>query len=427
VTEQIVTASSLVRDLSTRFEEPEWVRGVREQAWTFYQQAPVPRLEKTDLRKRGWEFGPFPTDVSAVIPEAQEYFNKAEGPAVLVVDGIVKEFKIPGDLKEKGIVFTDIHTALREHGELAKQYFGSIVYPDENKWIALNTAMFHGGIFLYVPKGVKIEIPFELVYSDSEHGKGSFSRTLIVGQELSDFSFGEVRFMADNIASGIVHSHVLEVFAKPDSRIKLGVVDELRKGPTNYVTRRAEVAKDALVEWVSGEVGDGFTVEVLESIMAEPGSRSTTRHVGLGFGRQRLDMTTNMVHKGRYSESDITMHGIIRDKAYSLYRSRTHIVKGAVMAGSEQNDRMIVLDKSSRADAIPMLLIDENDVERCGHAASVGKVDPNQIYYLMSRGIPELKALEMIIWGYLQGTVSSLPNESAQRVLTSRIERELNR
>ncbi len=427
VTEQMVTASSLVHDLSTRLQEPDWVRSLREEAWVSYQQAQVPRLEKTDLRKRGWNFGSFPLEPTAAISEAQSYFDEAEGPIVIVVDGFVRGAKIPAELKEKGIIFTDIHTALREYGNLVQQYFTTVVRAKENKWLSLNTAMFHGGVFLYVPKNVQVEKPFELVYSDSKEGKGSFSRTLIVGNELSEFSFSEVRFMTDDIASGLVHSHVLEVVAMPDSRIKVGVVDELRKGPTNYVTRRAHVAKDAHVEWVSGEVGDGFTVGLLESVMKEPGSKSTTRHVGLGFGRQRLDLTTSMVHEGRYSESDITMHGIIRDKAYSLYRSSTHIVKGAVMAGSEQNDRMIVFDKSSRADAIPMLLIDENDVERCGHAASVGKIDPNQIYYLMSRGIPEVKATELILWGYLGETVAALPAEAARKVLSSRIERELIR
>jgi Fe-S cluster assembly protein SufD len=427
VTEQMLTTSSLVQDLSARFQEPSWVHGIREEAWVAYQQAQVPHLEKTDLRKRGWDFGPFPSEISTVIPEAQAYFDNAEGPAVFVVDGLVKQVRIPDALQEQGIVFTDIHTALREHSDLVRQYFATVVCSNENKWISLNTAMFHGGVFLYVPRNIQIEKPFELVHSDSSVGMGSFTRSLIVGSELSDFSYSEVRFMTDDIKNGLVHSHVLEIVAKPDSHIKLGIVDELRKGPTNYVTRRAHVGKDAHVEWVSGDIGDGFSVALLESVMKGPGSKSTTRHVGLGFGRQRLDMTTSMVHEGRYSESDITMHGIIRDKAYSLYRSSTHILKGAVMAGSEQNDRMIVFDKASRADAIPMLLIDENDVERCGHAASVGKLDPNQIYYLMSRGISEVKATEMILWGYLSQTVASLPTEGAKKVLTSRIERELNR
>ncbi len=427
MTEQMVTASSLVQDLSTRFQEPDWVRGIRETAWSLYDKAEVPRLEKTDLRKRGWDFGPFPTETTDVIPEAKAFFDEAEGPSVLVVDGIVHSIKLPAELKEKGIVFTDIHTGLREYSDLAKPYFGSVVKSDESKWVSLNAAMFHGGVFLYVPKNVQVEKPFELVYADSDTGKGSFSRTLIVGNELTDFSFTEVRFVAEGIASGLVHSHVLEVVAKPDSHVKVGAIDQHRKGPTHFVTRRSQVEKDALMEWTTGDAGDGFTVALVESFMKEPGSRSVTRHVGVGTGRQHMDWTTSMVHAGRYSESEITMHGIIRDKAYSTYRSSTHILKGAVMAGSEQNDRMIVLDKGSRADAIPMLIIDENDVERCGHAASVGKIDPNQIYYLMSRGIPKATATQMILWGYLGQTVESLATEGAKKLLTSRIEKELSR
>jgi Fe-S cluster assembly protein SufD len=176
---------------------------------------------------------------------------------------------------------------------------------------------------------------------------------------------------------------------------------------------------------VFGDVGDGYSVGLVESHLVGTGSRSSTQVVGVGYGRQHFDLTANMKHAARYSESDILMHGVLRERANSIYRSCTHIVMGASGAAGEQSDRMIMLDSTARADAIPMLLIDEHDVRRCGHAASVGKIDPNQIFYMQSRGIPQEVATKMIVWGYLQPTVDTVPSELVRDMMVRQIERKL--
>lgn len=425
--EHTFATSSFVLDLGSKFTEPNWLSQAREQAWSHYEAAPTPYLEKTDLSKRTWGFAGFPVEKPEALPEAEAFVQATNEPTLLIVDGMVKELKIPSDWISQGIIFTDIHTAIREHSDLVQKYLFSVVKTTEEKWTALNAALFYGGAFLYVPRGVKVEMPFQLVYSDSNARQGAFARSLVVGEELSSFTLSELHFTQSEQASGQTYSHVTEVVAQNGSHITFSAVDHLQKGPTHFTVRRARVERDAIVDWVIGDVGDGFSVSLVESVLNGDGSCSNTRALGVGYGRQHHDFTASMVHVGRFSESDIVMHGVLRDRANAIFRSRTQIVKGAVGAGSEQSDRMIMIDGSARADAIPMLLIDENDVKRCGHAASVGKIDPNQMYYLMSRGIPQTTAMQMIIWGYLQETVESLPGESLQNILTARIERELSR
>lgn len=425
--EQVTTTSSLVQELTARHQEPAWLAKWRENAFDAFQSLPEPWFEKTDLSKRPFQIGQL-VETGQPLADAEAFAAAhPDSPIVFVADGAPAKVQLPVELAEKGVIFTDIHTALRDHEALVKAHLGSVVPADEGKWTALNQALFNGGAFLYVPKGVQIETPFLLVYSESEVQQGVFRRSLVVGAERSQFAFAEVHFTAAEQPAGFTHSTVLEVVAMADSHITLAAVDQFVKGPTNFVTRRAHVGKDAVVNWIVGDIGDGFTVELVESRLEGVGANSSTRVLGLGHGRQHLDLTASMVHVGRNTESDIVMHGLLRDRANTVYRSSTQIVKGAVGAGSEQSDRMIVIDKTARADAIPMLLIDENDVKRCGHAASVGKIDPNQVYYLMSRGIPQSVAQLMIIWGYLRETVESLPGERVREIVEARIERELVR
>lgn len=420
------TVSLQVHSVSSTFHEPTWLQEIREQAWQQFDTMPEPRLEKTDLRKRGWETGTFAAASAKPTAEASAYVAGVSHPIALFADGHLVELKVPLELAQQGVIFTDIHSAAEKHADLFKQYFATVVTKAESKWNALNLALFAGGIFLYVPRGLQLEVPFEVVHAISADAAGSYPRSLIVADELADVKVIETSFVASG-RQKVTNSHVIEVVAKQGSRVSVATADELRKGPTYFLTRRAELHKDAQVEWLVSDVSDGFAVELVESVLKGAGAQSQTRVIGLGYGREHIDLTASMVHEGRNTESEIIMHNVLRDRANSIYRSRTEIVKGAVEAGSEQSDRMIMVDGTARADAIPMLLIDENDVKRCGHAASVGKIDPNQIYYLMSRGIPKAEATKMIIWGYLHESAEALPSESVRQLVTGRIERELGR
>lgn len=421
------TASALVRKLQTA--EPQWLKSWREDGWEAYSSLPSERLEKTDLTNRPWNFGPFPESVSEPVSAKTQALldSLANSALVFVRDGVVDAVQLPEELRQKGVILTDLATAVAEHEDLVKTHLGSVVAKDETKWAAANAALWHGGAFLYVPRNVQLDAPLHFVYEESEAGNGAFPRVLVIAEENSQFSYVEATITRGELKAGSVHSSVLEIVAKANARVKVVTLSEYAKGPTNYFIRRAQVGKDGLVEWIVGDVGDGFTVGLVESRLAGTGSRSTTRAIGLGTGRQHLDFTASMDHAGRFTESDITLHGIMTQRAASVYRSVTHIEKGASGSGSEQHDRMLLLNSKARADAIPMLLIDENDVQRCGHAASVGQIDPNQIYYLMSRGIPEHVATQMIVWGYLEPTVEEIPTEAMRNLFVQRINEELGK
>ncbi|MBF8376995.1 SufD family Fe-S cluster assembly protein [Alicyclobacillus mali] len=420
-----VTALNPVLRVAQALQEPKAVTVRRDAAWKLYESLEVPRLEKTDLRRVAWEVGEFePSD--APVPEAAlGYVRELAHSYALVVDGRIREIHLSEEAKEKGVVVTSILEACDAHPEIWNRHFGTIVPAEEAKWTALNMALFAGGLFVLVPRGAELEQPVEVVYVWTGRTFSACSRSLVVTEPLSRLRYAETTFASDG--GRFVNSHVLEVFAGQASRVEIATADEWAKGGIHFVTRRAKAGNDAEIDWVVADTSDGQAVETIESALVGQGSRSFARVMGLGHGRAHVEITASMRHVGRHTESEISMNGALRDRANVIFRSRTQIEKGAVGAGSEQHDRMIMVDGTARADAIPMLLIDENDVERCGHAASVGKIDPLQVYYLMSRGIPQSVAVQMIIWGYLRDSVEALPSDAMRDLVVSRVERELAR
>jgi Fe-S cluster assembly protein SufD len=412
------------RALSEKLGEPGWLSDLREEAFQFFQSAEIPWLEKTDLRRRGFDWLDGPE--AAVHEAAKALYDQLNGPKALVIDGVLQFVDVPAELLEAGVIFGDLHALASKYEKTVRKYLFSAVSHTESKWAAMNAAAFHGGVFLYVPKYVVLDRPVIIIRAQTSVRAGAYSRTLVVGDIQSSGAVTEVFFRAPASPSTEAAASVVEVIAEADAHWTVGIVDEILDGPAYFHERRAVVGKDANVDWVLASTGDGFVWSSLQTVLDGAGGRSTMRVLGTSTGRMHHDLTAKMVHRGRSTESDIVMHGVLRGRSNAIFRSCTEIVKGAVDAGSEQHDRMIVLDGSARADAIPMLLIDENDVKRCGHAASVGKIDPIQVYYLMSRGIPETQALKMIIWGYLEQTVAEMPAPEALRdLLVGRIEKGL--
>ncbi|WP_067931905.1 SufB/SufD family protein [Alicyclobacillus kakegawensis] len=422
--------SPLVADLARRFQEPPWLVQRRERAFVLYASMPSPKLEETDLRNRPWVVESIPSATTggagAAAQALLEGAKAAGGAYVYVRDGVTIETSLPRTLAEQGVVLLDLHTAIDQHPERVRRYLYSVVPAEESKWAALNAALWHGGIFVHVPSGVRVNSPIHFIYEETMAGKGGLPRSLVVVEDRASLSFAEAYLCHGERQEGVVHSAVTELVVGADANVTAACLSRYGKGPTNFFTRRAKLADNASVDWVIGDVSDGFTVGLVESRLEGPGSKSTTRGFGLGYGRQRLDFTASMDHFGHHSASDITLLGVLRGRANSTYRSSTHIERGADEASSEQHDRMLMLGSRARADAIPMLLIDENDVQRCGHAASVGRIDENQVYYLMARGIPRAEAERMIIWGYLQPLVDVLPVEPWRNEVASWIDGELN-
>lgn len=426
--QQISTASPLVAEVARRFSEPAWLKEQREQAYERFAEMPAPKLEKTDLRKRSFEIGPFPALTEGGSAQARALIGQLteQGKSVLYVrDGVVVQTSVSDGLERQGVVFADLHQALETHEAVVKKHYGTVVTVEESKGTALNAAVWHSGPFLYVPRGVAATESFVFVHETSKAGHGAAPRGLIVAEEGAQCAFTEIFLTDGELESGCVHTDVLEVVVGSDAEVTVGTVSSYRKGPTNLSTRRAKVDKDGRMHWVFTDLGDGFTVALVESDLVGSGSNATFQGAAVGGGRQHLDLTASMLHKGRYSESELELRGALKGKANSVYRTSTHIFRHAVGAGSEQNDRMLMLDKTARADAIPMLLIDENDVQRCGHAASVGRIDEGQIYYLQSRGIPANVARRMIVWGHMEPTVDALPEEVTREYVRERMYEEL--
>jgi len=425
--QSIATASPLVKALVARNREPQWLQSFREDAWQAYEKFPSPKLEKTDLRNRTWDVTALSSEaVGKPRTEVAQFLEAAKDePFLCLRDGAVVAVHVPADLAEQGVILTDLNTAVQQHEELVRKHLGTVVAAEADKWSALNGALWENGIFVYVPRNVQVQRPIQFVYEESPAGKGGRPRCLVVAEEGSRLAFAEISFVPEEGATGGIHSAVTEIVAQPLAHVDACALTNFRKGPTNFVTRRAKILNDARVDWVVGDIGDGFTVGLVESLLEGSASQSHTRVLGFGYGRQRLELTASMEHRGRSSESDIVMHGVVRGRANSVYRSSTHIQRGAADAASEQHDRMLLLNEKTRADAIPMLLIDENNVRRCGHAASVGKIDEVQVYYLMSRGISKKQATKMIVWSYLAPTVDAIVVPAFREFVAARINKEL--
>jgi len=424
--EQTATLAPLVADIVRKYDEPDWLRTYREQAYETFTGMDAPRLEKTDLRKRSFDIGPFSNLTEGGSSRVRGLLNGLKGRAVVFVrDGVVVQTYVPDTLVALGVVVTDLHTAVKNHGDMVQKHLGTVVKADESKWAALNAAVWAAGVFVYVPRNVVVEESVVFVNESSSAARGAAVRSLIVVEEGASVAYTEVFLVDGTLQSGVAHANVLEVVVAASATVKVATANEFTKGPTHFITKRASLGNDAHIDWVFSDAGDGFTVALMETALNGNGSRATFTGIGIGRGRQHMELTASMLHRGRSSESDIRLNGALRDRANMIYRSATHIFRKAVLAGSEQNDRMVMLDSAARADAIPMLLIDENDVQRCGHAASVGRLDEAQMYYLQSRGIPRNTARQMIVWGHLEPTVDAIPDDVVREFVRQQIDEGL--
>lgn len=422
-----------VRSYSNKNNEPEWLTNIRTKAFELTGTLPLPKPDKTKIDK--WNFTQFknhtvesqpfqslnelPDEVQALVGAEEEnknlYVQRNNTPAFL---------KLSQELKEKGVIFTDIFTAAKEHSELLKQYFMTkAVNLDEHRLTSLHAAFLNGGVFLYVPKNVEIKEPIQAVYIIDDPNTTLFNHVIVVADDNSSVTFVENYISTTNVEEGIVNI-ISEVIANNNAKILYGAVDNLSKGTTTYVNRRGIAERDARIEWALGLMNDGDTISENVTNLIGDGSFGDTKTVVVGRGKQTQNFTTKVVHFGKNSEGYILKHGVMKDEASSIFNGIGKIEHGATKANAEQESRVLMLSEKARGDANPILLIDEDDVT-AGHAASVGRVDPVQLYYLMSRGIPKLEAERLIIHGFLAPVVNQLPIEGVKEQLTQVIERKV--
>ncbi|NLY80730.1 MAG: Fe-S cluster assembly protein SufD [Lysinibacillus sp.] len=425
---KLAISASEVRSFSELNNEPKWFCDLRAAAIEKASELPMPKPDKTNIEK--WNFIDFPQhtveseqftldelpkEVKDLIDiENQEnlYIQRNNTPAYL---------KLSDELKAQGVIFTDFLTAVREHSDLVQKYFmTTAVKLDEHKLTAYHAALVNGGVFLYVPQNVVIEKPIQVVFLNDNEEASLFNHVLVVADKNSAVTFVENYLSTVETAKGQANL-IEEVILLDNAQVTFGAVDVLANGFTTYVNRRGYLERDAKLDWALGLMNDSDTISENITHLIGDGSTADTKTVVIGRGTQKQNFTTEVRHWGKNTEGFILKHGVMKDAAQTIFNGIGKIEHGASKSNAQQESRVLMLSDKARGDANPILLIDEDDV-MAGHAASVGRVDPNQLYYLMSRGISKAEAERLIIHGFLAPVVNSLPIEGVKQQLTKVIE-----
>jgi len=422
-----------ISSYSKELGEPDWLKQLRIDALAKANNLPMPKPDKTKIDK--WNF----TQMNKHVVESNKLNSlnelKDEVKTLIDLDDENKNLYIQLDntpayvslsdeLKEKGVIFTDIHTAARDHSELLQKYFMKDgVRVDEHRLTALHAAYMNGGIFVYVPKNVEIKTPLQAVFVHENAETNLFNHVIVVADDNSSVTYVE-NYISTTKVEEAVFNLVTEVIANTNAKVSYGAVDNLAENITTYVNRRGVAGRDARIEWALGLMNDGNTISENVTNLMGDGSYGDTKTVVVGRGSQTQNFTTKVVHFGKHSEGYILKHGVMKDNATSIFNGIGKIEHGASKSNAEQESRVLMLSDKARGDANPILLIDEDDVT-AGHAASVGRVDPIQLYYLMSRGIPKIEAERLIIHGFLAPVVNNMPIEGVKKQLIEVIERKV--
>ena len=407
--------------------EQQWLTDLRLQAFSLAEELPLPKPDKTKITN--WNFTQFQkhtveTSITSVDQLPQEVKALVDVENIYVqVDNTPVVSSLTEELTSKGVIFTDILTAAKEHSDLVQKYFMKDgVKVDEHKLTALHAALMNGGAFLYIPKNVVVEEPIQAIFVHDK-AEAVFNHVLIVAEDNSAVTYVE-NYLSTNDGEGSIFNIISEVIANGNSKVLYGTVDNLGKGVTTYVNRRGVVGRDATLEWALGLMNDGDTISENVTHLIGDGSTGDTKTVVVGRGVQKQNFTTMVVHHGKNSEGQILKHGVMKDSASSVFNGIGKIEHGASKSNAEQESRVLMLSEKARGDANPILLIDEDDVT-AGHAASAGRVDPLQLYYLMSRGISKQEAERLVIHGFLAPVVQQLPIEKVKNLLVDVIERKV--
>ncbi|SHM93336.1 Fe-S cluster assembly protein SufD [Gracilibacillus kekensis] len=421
-----------VRSFSENRKEPEWMKELRLQALELAEGLEMPKPDKTSIKR--WNFNDYKHDVKGEsiqslrdLPEDIQVFLDMENHnenLIIQRNQSVAYQSLASGLDEKGVILTDIQTAIKDHSDLVQRYYmKDAVQIDEHKLTALHTALMNGGVFVYVPKNVQVEEPLQAVFWQEDPEAASFNHVIVVAEANSSLTYVE-NYISHNTDEHAVANIVTEVIAHDNANINFGSVDNFAVGTTVYVNRRGVAYRDARIEWNLGQMNDGNTVSENITHLIGDNSTSYAKTVAVGRGNQAQNFTAKIVNYGKQSEGYILQHGVMKDSSSAIFNGIGKIEHGATKANAEQESRVLMLSRDARGDANPILLIDEDDVT-AGHAASVGRVDPIQLYYLMSRGISQEEAERLVIHGFLAPVVKEIPINAVREQLTEVIERKV--
>lgn len=330
---------------------------------------------------------------------------------------------IPEKLRAAGVILTDIFTAAREHSDLFDRYFMTAIKADENLLTAYHLAYLNAGLFLYVPKDVVIEKPIEAeLVQDNTQAEPLISHILVVADRGSQVKF--IQHLATVGEQSNPANMMIELIARDNSEIDFSSLDEFGAQTHTYFKRRADIGRDAHVEWAVGLMNDGDTVGDMDSELLGEGGYANSKMIAVTTRQQEVGVNNRVTNHGKHTTGLINQRGVILENSELIFNGIGQIIHGAHGAKADQQNRVLIMSDQARGDANPILLIDENDVE-AGHAASVGPVDPHQMYYLMSRGIPRKQAERMVIRGFLGAVLSAIPAADVRQKLVDILERKL--
>jgi Fe-S cluster assembly protein SufB len=416
----------IVGQISEMKGEPDWMRDFRLKSLEVFDSKPMPKwggkigvnfqdiyyyLKPTDGQGKSWDEVPDEikdTFEKLGIPEAERKFLagvKAQFESE-VVYGSLQE-----DLGDKGVLFTDMDSALRDHPDIVKEYFSTVIPPDDNKFAALNSAVWSGGSFIYVPPGVKVDFPLQAYFRINAENMGQFERTLIIVDEGAEVHYVE-GCTAPMYSSESLHSAVVEIVVKRGGRCRYSTIQNWANNIYNLVTKRAVAYADATMEWVDGNLGSHLTMKYPAVYMMEPGARGDILSIAFAGAGQHQDTGGKLVHCAPHTTGQIISKSISKDGGRSSYRGLVKVEKGSKHAKCNVVCDALILDPKSRSDTYPYIEIAEQDVS-IGHEASVSRIGEEQLFYLMSRGLSESEASTMIVNGFIEPLVKELPMEYA--------------
>jgi Fe-S cluster assembly protein SufB len=421
-------SDEVVRNISALKSEPEWMLNQRLKALRLFDKKPMPNwgsdlsgidfdnikyfVRSTEKQATSWE--ELPEDIKNTydrlgIPEAEKQ-RLVAGVAAQYESEVVYH-QIREDLEEQGVIFVDTDTGLREYPEIFEQYFGSVIPSGDNKFAALNSAVWSGGSFVYVPPGVHVEIPLQAYFRINTENMGQFERTLIIADEGSYVHYVE-GCTAPIYQSDSLHSAVVEIIVKKNARVRYTTIQNWSTNVYNLVTKRAIAEEGATMEWVDGNIGSKVTMKYPAIYLMGEHARGETLSIAFAGEGQHQDSGAKMVHAAPNTSSSILSKSVARGGGRTSYRGLVQVLEGATRSASTVLCDALLVDQISRSDTYPYVDVRVDDVQM-GHEATVSRVSEDALFYLMSRGMPETEAMAMIVRGFVEPIARELPMEYA--------------
>jgi len=421
-------SKEVVTEISNLKNEPKWMLDLRLRALALFEKKPMPNwgsnlseidfnnikyyVKSTEKQAKTWE--ELPVEIKNTydklgIPEAER--NRLVAGVAAQYESEVVYHSIREDLEKEGVIFLDTDTALKEHEDIFKKYFGSVIPIGDNKFAALNSATWSGGSFIYVPKDVHVDIPLQAYFRINTENMGQFERTLIIADENSYVHYIE-GCTAPIYSTDSLHSAVVEIIVKENARVRYTTIQNWSNNVYNLVTKRATCAKGATMEWIDGNIGSKVTMKYPAVFLMGPNSKGETLSIAFAGEGQHQDAGAKMVHMAPNTSSTIVSKSIARNGGRTSYRGLVKVDEGAYKSKSTVKCDALLIDTISRSDTYPYVDIREDDVS-IGHEATVSKISDDQLFYLMSRGLSEDEAMAMIVRGFIEPVSKNLPMEYA--------------